>query len=240
MSLLDELGLSPLPARHGRATAKTGSAAPKTDPAARSYAALRDGMAGPLAALQSADATAAAKIKKVMDAAAGIATEGEYAQAIALLKDAARTLAAALPSASAARAAEGRDPSAVLNWAKMEWQAARSRADTELKSFEATVLAAFKGNPQLDAVQAALGGRLAAVRTTINGPLEAALEAALGATDANRREQLQDEAARAAARMLIAVAADPDLTAMAAQPQAPVTVQKTLTATLQTLADRLA
>lgn len=101
-------------------------------------------------------------------------------------------------------------------------------------------MTAFEGNPQLDAVQAALRGRLGAVRATINGPLEAALEAALGANDANRREQLQDEAARAAARTLTAIAGDPDMTALAEQLGTPVTVQKTLTATLQTLASRLA
>lgn len=234
MSLLEQLGLSPLPAHHGR------SAAPKRDPAATSYAALRDGMAEPLAALQSADTATAGKIQKVMDAAAGVAANGEYAKAITLLKEAAAALAVAAPSAAAARAADSRDPRAVLTWAKLEWQAARARADAELKQFEAAVLTAFEGNPQLDAVQAALRGRLGAVRATINGPLEAALEAALGANDANRREQLQDEAARAAARTLTAIAGDPDMTALAEQLGTPVTVQKTLTATLQTLASRLA
>src|SRR5262249_19372452 len=96
----------------------------KADPAARSYEALRAGLLDPVARLKATDPVTAQKVEKVMDAAAGLAAQGNYTQAVAALKEAGKALDAAT---STRRAVEDAAPAGTVAAAVLRSELRRVR-----------------------------------------------------------------------------------------------------------------
>jgi hypothetical protein len=177
------------------------------------------------AALKSGDAAGANAAIQQLKTALGPTSAASAASA---------TGASPAPSGANAPAIDAGAKAAFAK-ARLAWLAARKKVEADVASLQKELTAAFKDHPDAAKLDAGFAARIQKVMSQLDEELSDKLDEAANATDPARHAKLVGEAKAAIQRYQAFLANDRTLADIDANPFVPVTIEKTMMATLSVL-----
>lgn len=215
---------------------------PTPGDAAAEFAAAARAVKDRLDALRASDAGRAAPLTTRYATALGSAQAGRYDDGLAVLKALDGEITAA--GRAAASAPEPQGPAkavsmVVLQQSRLAWEAALKKVRADADRLAAAIVDRFEGEDDLDHARAT-ADRVRAALDVFDQELSDTLDKALNAETPEARAGWNREAAGLIADYLKGLDTEPVYALLDTNPYVPVTIHKTLSTTLKTLAGKLA
>jgi hypothetical protein len=192
----------------------------------------------------AADPSRAAALTGLATSGQTALKSGDYAGASIAVGNLRKALddagASPAPSAAAAASAAPGPAAPVLNTAafakaRLAWSATLKKVEGDIGKLQDSFMAAFKGHARASDLQAGFQARVDAMLEQLDEELEDTLDKVTNAADPQERAKLVKQAQQAIQRYEAFIQKDPTLSEIDANPFVPLSVQKTLTATLAVL-----
>lgn len=128
---------------------------------------------------------------------------------------------------------------AAFSKARVAWIATRRKVESDISKLQGTFNSAFTDHPKGADLGAAFKARADKVLESLDEALAHKLDEVTGATAPAQHAKLVQEARQIIRRYEATVANDPTIAALDANPFAPLTIRKTMTATLSALSNAI-
>lgn len=228
-------------------TASTDAPSTAPSPAAQAWAQRLPGVQQRLAQALRAQHPETAKLRKLIEFAADKAnTQKDHAGALKALDMLEQVLDAPVAPGSAptpqpqspAPGGSRIAPAIVYTQTRLVWGATRSKIQGELKKLEQAILDHYQGQAAMPQITQSVR-KLDGVLALFDESLSDALDNALNAEDAAKKQHWHDEARAIIARYQTYLATDPIVQELDDNPFVPIAVQSTLSGSLATLAAKI-